>query len=41
MDMNGFDDTRETLLNHDSHETSDGGLSPWNRKMISAGRFEN
>ena len=24
MDMNGFDDTRETLLNHDSHETSDG-----------------
>src|SRR5580704_2863432 len=27
MDMNGFDDTRETLLNHDSHETPDGGAS--------------
>ena len=27
MDMNGFDDTRETLLNQDSDETSDGEAS--------------
>ena len=27
MDMNGFDDTRETLLNHDSNETFDGEAS--------------
>ena len=27
MDMNGFDDTRETVLNHDSNETFDGEAS--------------